>query len=211
MALIPFGWLPGHWGLAGKTRERARIEYEETDPYVREKRIAELELDEGSTELSLRLIEIDFKFGKIDEYTKDSKRIDVLEEDEDTKKLKKLDLDLKWEKISNLDWERETATHKNEPWVGVKSSSFNKDEGPGGLSFELDFNEQFVKMLSNEGYRGITDDQIVNEWFNDLCKSILSEEGLEEFIEEIQSNKTTKAPGQFINRDDRGDGLEEYS
>ena len=26
--VIPFGWLPGHWGLKGKTKERARAEYE---------------------------------------------------------------------------------------------------------------------------------------------------------------------------------------
>lgn len=26
--LLPFGWLPGHWGLSGSMRELAKAEYE---------------------------------------------------------------------------------------------------------------------------------------------------------------------------------------
>lgn len=211
MVQIPFGYLPGHWGLSGKTRERARIEYEEKDPEVREKKLAELEFDEGSNELKLKLNDIDFKFGRIDEYTKDKNKIEILEHDENIKKIKLLDHDLKWEKISELDWEREKATLNGEPWVGVKSSSFDKSQGPGGLAFELDFNDRFIQMLTDNGYKGVSDEQIVDQWFNDLCKSILTEEGLEEFIEEIQEGKAQRTPGQFVNKDDKGDGLEEYS
>ena len=40
--ILPFGWLPGHWGLAGDTRERARIEYE-YDGFDRESQLLELE------------------------------------------------------------------------------------------------------------------------------------------------------------------------
>jgi hypothetical protein len=39
---LPFGWMPGHWGLKGKTRLRAQAEYE----------LSGMELD-------LRLAEID--------------------------------------------------------------------------------------------------------------------------------------------------------
>jgi len=41
---------------------------------------------------------------------------------------------------------------------------------------ELDFNEEFVTMLQSNGYNGKSDDDIVNGWFNDLCRTILQQE-----------------------------------
>lgn len=63
--LLPFGWLPGHWGLKGKTRERAKIDYELTG-YDRER--AHLKLDYTGDTMLRMLAHLDHSYGKIDTY-----------------------------------------------------------------------------------------------------------------------------------------------
>ena len=43
----------------------------------------------------------------------------------------------------------------------------------------LDWNEYFVLMLTKNGYRGTTEEEIVDQWFNELCKTIGGEEGVD--------------------------------
>ena len=45
MFKLPFGTLPGHWGLKGKTREIAKAEYE-LEGYELKKRLLEIKADE---------------------------------------------------------------------------------------------------------------------------------------------------------------------
>jgi len=41
---------------------------------------------------------------------------------------------------------------------------------------ELDWNDEFVSMLQDNGYVGTTDEQTVNTWFNDVCRTVLIQE-----------------------------------
>ena len=41
--------------------------------------------------------------------------------------------------------------------------------------FELDWNEDFVGLLGEAGYAGETPEQIVDLWFNDLCRSVAAD------------------------------------
>jgi len=47
--------------------------------------------------------------------------------------------------------EKDRATRKKEPWVGVLNTHVNKDNVRNGF-FELDWNEYFVLKLRQEGY-----------------------------------------------------------
>ena len=63
-----------------------------------------------------------------------------------------------------------------EPWVKVLNMDVNPDNPKNGF-FELDWNKEFVNMLQQNGYRGDTEEQIVDKWFQTLCKTIGNEQG----------------------------------
>jgi len=71
--------------------------------------------------------------------------------------------------------EKELATIEDKPYVNVLQMDVDPINPKKGF-VELDFNEQFVTMLQTNGYSGKSDDDIVNAWFNDLCRTILQQE-----------------------------------
>ena len=64
------------------------------------------------------------------------------------------------------------------PWVKVIEVHFDKDNPQRGY-FELDWNDDFVGLLGEAGYAGQTNEEIVDLWFNDLCRSIVLEQETE--------------------------------
>jgi hypothetical protein len=72
---------------------------------------------------------------------------------------------------------KEAANAKKEPWVAVLQTHVNPESPKNGF-FELDWNEYFVLMLRNNGYTGISEEEIVDQWFSDLCREVGSEENV---------------------------------
>jgi len=72
------------------------------------------------------------------------------------------------------------ATAKGEPWVAVLDTKVNKDNIRNGF-FELDWNDEFVVQLKQAGYGfdGDPDEEIVDRWFRDLARNMLTDEGLD--------------------------------
>lgn len=95
---------------------------------------------------------------------------------------------------------KELATEKKEPWVAVLDTHINKDNIRNGF-FELDWNEQFIIQLRMYGYKGETDEAIIDVWFTELCRNVGSESGLE----------MSKRGSGFINVNNLGDGRTEIS
>jgi hypothetical protein len=75
---------------------------------------------------------------------------------------------------------KERATRKGEPWVSVLDTKVNKDNPRNGF-FELDWNDQFIIELKKAGYGfdGDPDEEIVDRWFRDIVRNMLSDEGLD--------------------------------
>ena len=71
---------------------------------------------------------------------------------------------------------KERATKKGEPWVAVLDTKVNKDNVRNGF-FELDWNDEFVNMLKQNGYKGASEEEIVDRWFKDLARNVLADEG----------------------------------
>lgn len=206
---LPFGWLPGHWGLSGETRERAKIEYE-YDGFERDIKL--IELADDSPERKKKLLKTKLEYQVIDDRDFQLGIIDIETEGDPVKnKLAKLTLDFDQDRISfddyaltvaevefgkesvefklaevevmknrnqltDLEYEKKVATIKQEPWVRVASSSYDPQDGIDGFSFELDYNHFFLQFLKENGYTGLRDDEIVEEWFNDISKSELAAE-----------------------------------
>lgn len=93
------------------------------------------------------------------------------------------------------------ATKNGEPWVQVLSMDIDKDN-PGQGAFELDWNDIFVARLIKSGYKGKTDQDIVDNWFQDICRNIV----LETYQQE-QADPEIRAS----NRRDLGNGRTEIS
>jgi hypothetical protein len=72
--------------------------------------------------------------------------------------------------------EKEEATKAGKAWVAVLDTQVNKDNIRNGF-FELDWNNQFIEELLDAGYKGETNEQIVDAWFKTIVSQMLDEEG----------------------------------
>jgi len=69
---------------------------------------------------------------------------------------------------------KEQATVDGLPYVTVIKVDIDVNTPRLG-SFEIDWNSYFVDMLRKHGYVGKTDEQIVDQWFTDLCRNVVLE------------------------------------
>ena len=81
-------------------------------------------------------------------------------------------------KLEALMKEKEQATAKGEPWVAVLDTKINQENIRNGF-FELDWNDEFVNMLRQSGYQGQSEEEIVDRWFQTLCRTIGNEQGID--------------------------------
>lgn len=169
--LIPFGWMPGHWGLRGMTREIAQAEYELQGTAL-EKRLLEIRLRDNPELMKRGRLDLQLKHQEISKYDYD---IACAELDFSGSELviKKLDIDLAQGKITSQVFERKKADALGQPWVSMPVISW-VPENASRTYFELDYNEHFIKYLQDNGYSG-TEDEILNRWLNDVCTAVASE------------------------------------
>ena len=65
-----------------------------------------------------------------------------------------------------------------EPMVKVLNLNVNPQNPRNGF-FELDWNNEFVNMLKQSGYEGGSEEEIVDRWFQTLCRTIGNEQGID--------------------------------
>jgi hypothetical protein len=93
------------------------------------------------------------------------------------------------------------ASAAGEPWVEIIGMELNPDD-PGQGAFELDWNDKFVANLVRAGYQGKTDADIVDNWFQTVCRNVILET-----YEQEQADPEKRAS----NRKDLGNGRTEVS
>lgn len=188
MFKLPFGWAPGHWGLVGTTKEIAKAEYELTG-WALETRLLEIKREElGEDEFTRRYIEANFKHGKYTESEYKRALVNLIKDDTQ-REIALLELEFKEGKVGEVEFSKKYATLKDEPWVTVINMDFGSKSALEG-SFELDWNDQFVEKLKLEGYTGPTPDNIVNQWFMEVCRNVAMEEfdGTGDFTADSEAN-----------------------
>ena len=94
---------------------------------------------------------------------------------EEEKTIAQLEIDFNNGKIGRYEFEKEVATLKKEPYVNVMKLEVNPENAKAGC-MELDWNDEFVAFLSENGYTGESDESVVNKWFNDVCRTVLVQE-----------------------------------
>ena len=75
----------------------------------------------------------------------------------------------------NNKYDKEEATEAKEPWVNVIKMGIDPDNVVQGY-FELDWNDEFVQYLMSQGIAGDSDEDVVNKWFNAVCRTVLLQE-----------------------------------
>jgi hypothetical protein len=106
-------------------------------------------------------------------------------------------------KPSVIKSQKDIATEKHEPYVNIIKVDLDP-ENIGAGSFELDWNEYFIAKLIRSGYKGADDSQIVDQWFQDVCRNVV----LETF-EQYEANNPRPVSG--VQRKDIGSGRSEIS
>ena len=95
---------------------------------------------------------------------------------------------------------KEIATENKQPYISVINTHVNTENVRNGF-FELDWNEYFIVQLKSNGYEGDVEESIVDQWFQDLCRNIGSEEGI---------NMDRRGSG-YVNVNHLGNGRTEIS
>lgn len=75
----------------------------------------------------------------------------------------------------NNKYDKEEATEAKEPWVNVIKMGIDPENVVQGY-FELDWNDEFVQYLMSQGIAGDSDEDVVNKWFNAVCRTVLLQE-----------------------------------
>lgn len=95
---------------------------------------------------------------------------------------------------------KEKATAEGKPYVNIIGFELDPNDNSIG-SFEIDWNHFFISQLLMQGFKGQNDEQIIDQWFQTVCRTIAMEE-YEQYIAD---------PANRVSRKDLGNGRTEFS
>lgn len=95
---------------------------------------------------------------------------------------------------------KELANEKGEPYIAIVSMDVDPSDINSG-AFEFDWNDKFVANLIRAGYQGKTDADLVDQWFQNVCRNVVLE--TYEQIEAINNSS------RYMQSRDIGDGRRE--
>jgi len=76
--------------------------------------------------------------------------------------------------VLNIQRRKLQADTKGEPFFEVVNYNYNIDN-PNEGNFELEWNNVFVKQCRAWGYPGKTDEEVVDNYFTNVCRNIAME------------------------------------
>jgi hypothetical protein len=97
---------------------------------------------------------------------------------------------------------KELATERGEPYVAVLSMDVDPENLHQG-AFELDWNDKFVANLIRAGYQGKSDSDVVDQWFQNVCRHVV--------METWEQEQAIKNSGIYVQSRNIGDGRREVS
>ena len=96
--------------------------------------------------------------------------------------------------------EKDLATERGEPYIAILSMEVDPNDISSG-AFEFDWNDKFIANLVRAGYQGKTDADLVDQWFQAVCRNVVLE--TYEQIEAINNSS------RYMSSRDIGDGRRE--
>lgn len=170
---LPFGWLPGHWGLKGTTRAIAKAEYELTG-YDLDIELAKIKFKDEPNKLGSEYDRIMLKHGKITQREYDTAQA---HREYTGTKLEAVLLEIAYDngELTDNEFNKKLATLKGEPYIAVIDSDYDPALVLDGFHFEFDWNEKWIETLIEHGYAGASEDLIVQAWFEDVCRAVVAD------------------------------------
>ena len=199
--LIPFKFLPASWGLVGKVYAVAEasyyydgedlehrlveIEHEGNPQKLAEHHLA-LDLkynritlydydvkvleNKGNKDIRAKA-EIEVKHGKMKQI--DFERLMVKEAFKEglDRNLALLEIDYGYSEITKFEYEKQKSILEEKPWIGIVDQGFDMEQGVNGVFFEFDWNIFWIDYLRLNGYLAKTEEEIVEQWFQDVCRA----------------------------------------
>lgn len=98
---------------------------------------------------------------------------------EDSMEFKKQVLWIKnhYGELTDIEYQKDLYTLEGKPFIELIEGKYTKDDyGSGRLAFEFEWNQLFILELKKNGYAGMSPDEIVNNWFVDICYQIADTE-----------------------------------
>jgi len=167
---IPFHWTPASWGLVGNAYSEAEAHYR-LEGEALERSLAYIRRTDDPAALARELLDIEYRHGRITEYDAALRRVELDHPPGVERDLARLNVDYQHGKLDKFVYEKQRATLKNEPWIAIINSGFDPQQGIDGVFFEFDWNETWIEFLRSNGYSGRSDEQVIDEWFADVCRS----------------------------------------
>lgn len=172
---IPFRWLPGSWGLSGKSFDEAEARYS-LDGIDLELRLAEIAHADDAVALSKARADIQKSHGLLDDYA--WMHAHIMAEtgtgtgtDAKAQEVELIKLDIEFARIEKRDGEKKIANLLDEPWVGIVEEGLDAAQGPNGFYFAFDWNDAWIRLLRESGYEGESEDDLMERWFTDVCRN----------------------------------------
>lgn len=98
--------------------------------------------------------------------------------------------------------EKDLATERGEPYIAILSMDVDPEDINSG-AFEFDWNDKFIANLSRAGYQGKTDADLVDQWFQAVCRNVV--------LETYEQAEAINNSMRFTQSRDIGDGRREHS
>lgn len=98
--------------------------------------------------------------------------------------------------------EKDLATERGEPYIAILSMDVDPTDINSG-AFEFDWNDKFIANLMRAGYQGKTDADLVDQWFQAVCRNVV--------LETYEQAEAVNNSMRFTQSRDLGDGRREHS
>jgi hypothetical protein len=145
-----------------------------------ERRLAEIRLAADPPALQQALLQLDVRYQRISPYEAAKQRVTMTQEGIE-RDLALLAIEHEHGKLNDNAYQKQCALLKNEPWICIVNSGFDPQNGIDGVFFEFDWTPQWIEYLRAHGYVGHTEEQVVDDWFTDVCRSHVQSDPLVPF------------------------------
>ena len=198
MAIIPFRFMPGSWGLKGKAYDEAEAYYKLSGEAL-ERRLIEIRyVGEEAVRKNLDLdvhygmisayqrdfdllaaqgaepaayLDLESRYGNLDTYQYDVEMAKLQVPEGKERDIKLLEVEFHHGKIELFPFEKAVANLREEPWIRIINQGLDFDRGVnGGFNVEFDWNDLWIENLRLNGYIGIRDEDMVEQWFTEVCR-----------------------------------------
>jgi hypothetical protein len=96
--------------------------------------------------------------------------------------------------------DKDIATEKGEPYIAILSMDVDPADINSG-AFEFDWNDKFIANLSRAGYQGKTDADLVDQWFQAVCRNVV--------LETFEQYEAMNNDSRYMQSRDLGNGRRE--